>query len=57
MDRARFEELCAKHSLLPDGALDTINEAALGHCDESVCEGAEVLQIDRDVLKEMLADS
>ena len=57
LDRARFEELAAEHSLLPDGALDTINDAALEHCDECVCEGDEVICIDSDVLKEMLADS
>lgn len=56
MDRSEFEELAARHALLPDGALDRINDAALERCDECVCEGDEVICVDNSVLKEMLAN-
>lgn len=56
--RAEFQELAAAHSLLPDGAMDTLNEAALDLCDEVVCETDEDdIRINPDVLKEMLAAS
>ena len=47
-------ELAEKHGLLPDGALDTINDAALELCDEMLCEGDQVLTLNQEVLKEML---
>jgi uncharacterized tellurite resistance protein B-like protein len=56
--RAEFQELAAAYSLLPDGALDALNEAALDVCDELVCETEEDdIRINPDVLKEMLATS
>lgn len=53
--RAEFEELAERHHLLPDGALDTLNEAALELCDELLCEGDDALVINESVSKEMLA--
>ncbi|MBU0610742.1 MAG: TerB N-terminal domain-containing protein [Armatimonadetes bacterium] len=56
LGRAEFQELAAAHSLLPDGAIDALNEAALDLCDELVCETSEDdIQVNPDVLKEMLA--
>jgi hypothetical protein len=58
LGRVEFQELAAAHSLLPDGAIDALNEAALGLCDELVCETDEDgIRISLDVLKEMLAAS
>jgi hypothetical protein len=55
LDREHLEDYAAECSLLPDGALDAINDAALEMCDECVCEGDEVIEINRDVLEEMLS--
>lgn len=56
--RGQFDEMAARRSLLPDGALDALNEAALDACDEMVCEVCgDVIQVNTDILKEMLATS
>ena len=52
--RARFEDLCADLGLLPDGALDTINDAALEVAGEPVVEGDDPIQINTDAMQEML---
>lgn len=58
IERAQFQELAARFSLLPDGAIDALNEAALDKCDELVCEtDGEDIEVITDVLKEMLAAS
>ncbi len=53
--RNRFEALAEERALLPDGALDAINEAALEACGEPVCEGDDPIDINADVLQELLA--
>lgn len=53
--RADVETLAATHGLLPDGALDTINEAALDRCGEPLCEGDDPVAVDMRVAKELLA--
>jgi uncharacterized tellurite resistance protein B-like protein len=52
--RAELEDLAAKFGLLPDGALDTINELALERCDEPLCDGDDPLEINPRVAKELL---
>ena len=54
-ERGDFEELAATHRLLPDGALDRINEAAYDACDAPLLEGDDPLELDPDVLEELLA--
>ncbi len=54
-ERSEFESLAAERGLLPDGALDALNEAALEMCDEPLCDGEDTIEIDPDVLKELLA--
>jgi uncharacterized tellurite resistance protein B-like protein len=54
LSRSAMAELAEKHGLLPDGALDTINDAALELCDEMLCEGDQVLTLNQEVLKVML---
>lgn len=46
--------LCAAHELLPAGALDRLNEAALDRTGALVCDGTDPVLIDLDILKEML---
>lgn len=43
--RADVEDLAASYALLPDGALDAINEAALDLSGEPLCEGADPIMI------------
>jgi len=52
--RAEFTIACAEHALLPDGALDTLNEAALEAAGDLVCEGTDPIDMNSDALQEML---
>jgi tellurite resistance protein len=53
-ERADFEERAAALGLLPDGALEMLNEAAFHLCGAPLLEGGETLEIDPEVLREML---
>lgn len=55
LDRARFDDLAAEHGLLPDGALDVLNEAAMDASEEPLLEGSEILTINSYALKELLS--
>ncbi|MEZ2388208.1 TerB N-terminal domain-containing protein [bacterium RCC_150] len=50
-----FEDLAAQCGLLPEGARDTVNEAALDASDEPLLEGDETLTINSYALQELLA--
>lgn len=52
--RVDFAEVAARHGVLPDGALDLLNEAAMDIAGEPVCEGDENLSVNRHVLQELL---
>ena len=52
--RADFAELAARHGVLPDGALDFFNEAAMDTAGEPVCEGDDDLMVNSHVLEELL---
>jgi len=52
--RADLEVECANLSLLPDGALDTLNEAAYDVTGDPVAEGEDLIDINTDVAAEML---
>ncbi|MFF1880782.1 TerB N-terminal domain-containing protein [Pseudarthrobacter sp. NPDC058196] len=52
---ADFEDLSAQHGLLPQGAMDAVNEAALDAADEPLLEGDETLTINSTALQELLA--
>jgi hypothetical protein len=52
--RADFAALAARHGVLPDGALDLLNEAAIDAAGEPVCEGDHHLTVNRHVLQELL---
>lgn len=53
--RADFEALSEECRLLPDGAIDAINEAAFEHTSVAVIEGDDPMQIDIAIAKELLA--
>jgi hypothetical protein len=53
--RDDFDRAAAELGLLPDGALETLNEAAFEAFGEPVCEGSDPMDINHDAIKEMLA--
>lgn len=53
--RADVEDLCAELGLLPDGALDTLNDAAFDTAGDPVVEGEDPIEINTDTMQEMLA--
>lgn len=52
--RAEFEAIAAECRLLPDGAIDTLNEAAFEHVGAPVIEGDDPIQVDAATAKELL---
>ena len=54
-DRNEIEELAAQIGVLPDGAIDIINDAALEKVGDVLCEGEETIQVDHQVLEEFLS--
>ncbi len=54
-ERMDIERLTAAGGLFPDGALEILNEAAFERCGAPLLEGDEVIEIDPDILKELLA--
>lgn len=51
--RVEFDALAAQFRLLPDGAIDTLNEAAFEAIGEPLLEGDEMLAINADAVKEL----
>ena len=49
--RAEFEELCSDKGLMPDGAIERINEASFTQFDEPMIEGEDPLEIGVHLLK------
>ncbi len=54
-NRAEVERLAASFGLLPDGALEVLNEAAFALWGASVIEGDELLAVDTEILENLLA--
>jgi uncharacterized tellurite resistance protein B-like protein len=52
--RDDFGRVAAEQGLLPDGALETLNEAAFEAIGEPVCEGSDPIDINRSAIEEML---
>jgi uncharacterized tellurite resistance protein B-like protein len=52
--RAEFEEVCADKGLMPDGAIERINEAAFTKFDQPVIEGDDPLEIMLQLLEEQI---
>jgi hypothetical protein len=53
--RLEVERLAGALGLLPEGALEVINEAAFERCGSALLEGNETIEIDPTVLEEILA--
>ncbi len=51
--RSDYEKLVKEIGLLPDGALETLNEAAYDLCDEPLTVGVDPILIDQDVYREV----
>ena len=51
--RSDYEKLVKEIGLLPDGALQTLNEAAYDLCDEPLTVGVDPILIDQDVYREV----
>ena len=51
--RAEIEALAAELGLMPDGALDRLNESALEICGEPLCDGEDPVLVDLDLAKEI----
>ncbi len=54
-ERIEVERLAASFALLPDGALEVLNEAAYARCGAPLLEGDEIIEIEPEILEEMLA--
>ena len=52
--RAEFETIASEYRLLPDGAIDTLNEVAFEHAGGPVLEGNDPIQVDAATAKELL---
>ncbi len=53
--REEFASLAAAHRVLPDGAVDVLNEVAIERVGAPLIEDSDTLAIDNDVLLELLA--
>ncbi len=53
--RVDYLALVSRHGLMPEGALETINDAAYERAGAPVLDDGDPLTVDADVLKEMLA--
>ncbi|MFZ5481117.1 MAG: TerB N-terminal domain-containing protein [Myxococcota bacterium] len=53
--RAEWNQLCASLGLLPEGAVDTLNEAALDACGDVLLSGEDPLDVESAILQELLA--
>jgi uncharacterized tellurite resistance protein B-like protein len=54
--RGALAQVCARLGLLPDGALEALNEAALDRTGDLLVEGEDPMTINDDSLREMLGD-
>ena len=54
LSRRDFENLAEFFGLLPDGAIESINDAALDICGALLCEGDDPYEIDKSVAEEMI---
>ena len=52
--RDAFDELAERFDLLPDGALDTLNEASLDAVDDLVCDGEDPIEVRIDIVEAVL---
>ncbi len=53
--RAEFEALVDQHKLLPDAALEALNEVAFERCDNALLEGEDPIEVNPDIAKELMS--
>ncbi|MGV0028894.1 TerB N-terminal domain-containing protein [Phormidesmis priestleyi] len=53
--RDELTAIALQFNLMVDGALETINELAFDRCDEPIFEGEDLIEVNADVLRELLA--
>lgn len=51
--RSALEDVASRHQLLPEGAIDAVNEAALDAHGESLFEGDDPIEVNQTVRKEL----
>ena len=51
--REEYDDLVGSLGLLPDGALDQLNDVAFDACDAPLAEGEDPIEIDLDVHREL----
>lgn len=52
--RVEFEAMAAEYELMPEGAIDALNEAAFEHTGAPVLEGDDPIQVDTAAAKELV---
>ncbi len=52
--RAEYEQEVVRWGLLPDGALEMINERAFDRCGAALCEGDDPITVDAQLAREMI---
>lgn len=55
VDRADWEAWCVELGILPDGAIDTLNEAAFDRVGDPLLTGDDPIHLDSDVYRSLLA--
>ena len=55
LTRAEYETEAEALGLMPDGALETINDLAFERCDAPLCDGDDPIQVDPDVYSEFMS--
>ena len=51
--RGDLESLAAEFNVLPDGAVDAVNEYAIERAGEPLCDGDDPIVVNRDLIKEL----
>jgi hypothetical protein len=51
---AEWIEIAKELQIMPMGAIERINEAALEKCDEIMCDGDDNIEVDRTIAEELL---
>ncbi len=54
-EREAFDALAARYHVMPSGAVESLNEAALDNFEDEVLFDEENIEVNREVLEEMLA--
>jgi tellurite resistance protein len=55
VSRSHFDELAAEHSLMPEGAIDVLNEASYEASGEPVLDGDDPMEVNSVAMKELFS--